>query len=67
MHSDPDYSLNHIAKFYKKEYRKSFERVDSIVCLSQDTKEKLSLYNNHIKVIYNPLTLSGSSLKKCHR
>ncbi|BDP49460.1 hypothetical protein EfmJHP10_08960 [Enterococcus faecium] len=30
MHSDPDYSLNHIAKFYKKEYRKSFERVDSI-------------------------------------
>ncbi|HFM6945150.1 TPA: glycosyltransferase, partial [Enterococcus faecium] len=39
MHSDPDYSLNHIAKFYKKEYRKSFERVDSIVCLSQDTKE----------------------------
>ncbi|EGP4964741.1 MULTISPECIES: glycosyltransferase [Enterococcus] len=62
MHSDPDYSLNHIAKFYKKEYRKSFERVDSIVCLSQDTKEKLSLYNNHIKVIYNPLTLSGSNL-----
>lgn len=60
MHSDPIYSLNHIAKFYKKTYKESFSTVDYVVCLSNETQSNLKKYNKNIRVIYNPLTLEDS-------
>ncbi len=58
MHSDPEYSLNHIAKYYKKIFKNSFKQVDRVVCLSDDVKNIVSQYGANAEVIYNPLTLS---------
>lgn len=58
MHSDPEYSLKHIAKYYKEVYKKSFRQVDKVVCLSESVREILTQYGANVEVIYNPLVLS---------
>lgn len=64
MHSDPEYSINHIAKYYKKFYENSFKQVDKIVCLSEDVKKVLAQYGANAEVIYNPLILSEQGVSK---
>lgn len=62
MHSDPEYSLNHIAKFYKKVYIESFKKVDQVICLSENVREILVKYGANSKVIYNPLVLTSNKV-----
>lgn len=64
MHSDPEYSLNHIAKYYKKAYKESFKKVDRVICLSEEVKDTLNQYGANTQVIYNPLILSSNEISK---
>lgn len=64
MHSDPEYSLNHIAKFYKKEFKASFKNVDKVICLSEKVKEVLIQYGADAEVIYNPMVLNQKGVSE---
>ncbi|WP_407856664.1 glycosyltransferase [Enterococcus hailinensis] len=64
MHSDPEYSLNHIAKFYQKIYKESFKKVDKVICLSKDVGSILKSYGANVRVIYNPLILRTNEISK---
>lgn len=62
MHSDPDYSMKKIAVNYIDEYKKNFHNVDAIVCLSEEAKNALKIYNNETRIIYNPLIIENGQV-----